>query len=210
MDITSIMDSVKISRFLGTLRIARLCQVTPATVAHWIDQGYLKGHRTPTGHRRVESDDLLAFLREHGMPVPPELEREDGDGREPVVVVEDDPSYGKMLQRAVQASELKVDLTVALTGMDGLMAIGRVQPAVIVLDYSLPDLNAAQVVERLLAPGSKLEAEVLVVTAGVADEDVAWLHRLGVKEIVEKSKGIDAVIASLESALQRHRTRAKS
>ena len=210
MDITSIMDSVKISRFLGTLRIARLCQVTPATVAHWIDQGYLKGHRTPTGHRRVESDDLLAFLREHGMPVPPELEREDGDGREPVVVVEDDPSYGKMLQRAVQASELKVDLTVALTGMDGLMAIGRVQPAVIVLDYSLPDLNAAQVVERLLAPGSKLEAEVLVVTAGVADEDVAWLHRLGVKEIVEKSKGIDAVIASLESALQRHRTRARS
>jgi CheY-like chemotaxis protein len=210
MDITSIMDSVKISRFLGTLRIARLCQVTPATVAHWIDQGYLKGHRTPTGHRRVESDDLLAFLREHGMPVPPELEREDGDGREPVVVVEDDPSYGKMLQRAVQASELKVELTVALTGMDGLMAIGRVQPAVIVLDYSLPDLNAAQLVERLLAPGSKLEAEVLVVTAGVADEDVAWLHRLGVKEIVEKSKGIDAVIASLESALQRHRTRAKS
>jgi CheY-like chemotaxis protein len=210
MDITSIMDSVKISRFLGTLRIARLCQVTPATVAHWIDQGYLKGHRTPTGHRRVESDDLLAFLREHGMPVPPELEREDGDGRAPVVVVEDDPSYGKMLQRAVQASELKVELTVALTGMDGLMAIGRVQPAVIVLDYSLPDLNAAQVVERLLAPGSKLEAEVLVVTAGVADEDVAWLHRLGVKEIVEKSKGIDAVIASLESALQRHRTRAKS
>jgi CheY-like chemotaxis protein len=210
MDITSIMDSVKISRFLGTLRIARLCQVTPATVAHWIDQGYLKGHRTPTGHRRVESDDLLAFLREHGMPVPPELEREDGDGRAPVVVVEDDPSYGKMLQRAVQASELKVELTVALTGMDGLMAIGRVQPAVIVLDYSLPDLNAAQVVERLLAPGSKLEAEVLVVTAGVADEDVAWLHRLGVKEIVEKSKGIDAVIASLESALQRHRTRARS
>jgi CheY-like chemotaxis protein len=204
------MDSVKISRFLGTLRIARLCQVTPATVAHWIDQGYLKGHRTPTGHRRVESDDLLAFLREHGMPVPPELEREDGDGREPVVVVEDDPSYGKMLQRAVQASELKVELTVALTGMDGLIAIGRVQPAVIVLDYSLPDLNAAQVVERLLAPGSKLEAEVLVVTAGVAEEDVAWLHRLGVKEIVEKSKGIDAVIASLESALQRHRTRAKS
>jgi CheY-like chemotaxis protein len=211
IDITNIMDTVRTSKFLGTLRIARLCQVTPATVAHWIDQGYLKGHRTPTGHRRVETDDLVTFLREHGMPVPGDLELEiDGDGPEPVVVVEDDPSYGKMLQRAVQSSELKVELTLALTGMDGLMEIGRVQPAVIVLDYSLPDLNAAQVVERLLAPGSKLDAEVLVVTAGVADEDVAWLHRLGVKEIVEKSKGIDAVIASLEHALQRHRTRAKS
>jgi len=159
----------------------------------------------------VESDDLVAFLREHGMPVPDELEQEArGDGREAVVVVEDDPSYSKMLQRAVQASELKVDLTVTPSGMDGLMAIGRVQPAVIVLDYTLPDLNAAQVVERLLAPGSKLEAEVLIVTAGVSAEDVAWLHRLGVKEIVEKGKGIDAVMASLEHALQRYRARVKS
>lgn len=199
------MDSVKSSRFLGTLRIARLCQVTPATVAHWIDQGYLKGHRTPTGHRRVEADDLAAFLREHGMPVPPELDRESPEPQDAVVVVEDDPSYRKMLQRAVQASDLKVDLTVAPTGMDGLMEIGRVQPAVIVLDYTLPDLNAAQLVERLMAPKRTLDAEVLIVTAGVAAEDVAWLHRLGVKEIVEKGKGIDAVMGALETALKRHR-----
>lgn len=205
IDITVIMDSVKSSRFLGTLRIARLCQVTPATVAHWIDQGYLKGHRTPTGHRRVEADDLAAFLREHGMPVPPGLDRESPEPQDAVVVVEDDPSYRKMLQRAVQASDLKVDLTVAPTGMDGLMEIGRVQPAVIVLDYTLPDLNAAQLVERLMAPKRTLEAEVLIVTAGVAAEDVAWLHRLGVKEIVEKGKGIDAVMGALETALKRHR-----
>lgn len=203
------MDSVKSSKFLGTLRIARLCQVTPATVAHWIDQGYLKGHRTPTGHRRVEADDLALFLREHGMPVPPELEHSE-NGKDAVVVVEDDPSYRKMLQRAVESSHLPVDLTVAPTGMDGLLEIGRVQPAVVVLDYTLPDLNAAQVVERLLEPGRQLDAEVLIVTAGVAAEDVAWLQRLGVKEIVEKGKGIDAVIAALEHALDRHRVRARS
>jgi CheY-like chemotaxis protein len=203
------MHSVKNSKFLGTLKIARLCQVTPATVAHWIDQGYLKGHRTPTGHRRVESEDLTLFLREHGMPVPPELEREH-DVRDAVVVVEDDPSYRKMLQRAVESSDLQVDLTVAPTGMDGLLEIGRAQPAVIVLDYSLPDLNAAQVVERLLAPGRQLDVEVLIVTAGVGAEDVAWLQRLGVKEIVEKGKGIDAVMAALEQALERHRSRART
>lgn len=153
----------------------------------------------------MEADDLAAFLREHGMPVPPELERESPEPQDAVVVVEDDPSYRKMLQRAVQASDLKVDLTVAPTGMDGLMEIGRVQPAVIVLDYTLPDLNAAQLVERLMAPKRALDAEVLIVTAGVAAEDVAWLHRLGVKEIVEKGKGIDAVMGALETALKRHR-----
>ena len=93
--------------FLGTLRIARLCQVTPATVAHWIDQGYLKGHRTPTGHRRVDVEDLVAFLREHGMPVPPDLDNEAPEPRETIVVVEDDKSYGKLLLRAIQTCDLK-------------------------------------------------------------------------------------------------------
>ena len=37
----------------------------------------------------------------------------------------------------------------AATGVDGLLEIGRTSPAVILLDYGLPDLNADQVIERL-------------------------------------------------------------
>ena len=192
-------------KFLGTLRIARMCQVTPATVAHWIDQGYLKGHRTPTGHRRVESEDLVAFLREHQMPVPPELESEVPEAKEAIVVVEDDKHYGKLLVRAIQQSDLKADVTLAVTGMDGLLEIGRTNPAVVVLDYSLPDLNAAEVVERLLAPGRQLDAEVLIVTGGVHDSDVARLHSLGVRDIVQKGDGIDAVVELIGKALARQR-----
>jgi CheY-like chemotaxis protein len=179
--------------------------VTPATVAHWIDQGYLKGHRTPTGHRRVEADDLMAFLREHGMPVPPDLESESAESRDAIVVVEDDRSYGKLLLRAIEKADLKADVTVAPTGMDGLLEIGRLHPSVIVLDYSLPDLNAPEVVERLLAPGRQLDAEVLIVTGGVQDADMARLHKLGVKEIVEKSAGIDTVVEAIGKALTRQR-----
>jgi CheY-like chemotaxis protein len=194
--------------FLGTQRVARLCQVTPATVAHWIDQGHLKGHRTPTGHRRVAVEDLVVFLRDHGMPVPPEFENiEPVAIRDAVVVVEDDPNYRKMLLRAIQTSGLSVDLSAAPTGMDGLLEIGRVQPAVILLDFSLPDLDAAQVVERLLAPGRTLDAEVLIVTAGVSAEDIARLHRLGIKVILEKAAGLDAVLDALGKALERHRAR---
>jgi CheY-like chemotaxis protein len=196
-------------QFLGTQRVARLCQVTPATVAHWIDQGHLKGHRTPTGHRRVAVEDLVVFLREHGMPVPPEFESlEAAERRDALVVVEDDPTYRRLLLRAIQKSGLAVDLTAAPTGMDGLLEIGRVQPAVIVLDFTLPDLNAAQVVERLLAPGRTLDAEVLIVTAGVSAEDIARLHRLGVKVILEKAAGLEVVLEAIGQALERHRARA--
>jgi len=194
--------------FLGTQRVARLCQVTPATVAHWIDQGHLKGHRTPTGHRRVAAEDLLVFLRDHGMPVPPEFERlESSERRDTVVVVEDDPSYRKMLLRAIETSDLGVELTAAASGMDGLIEIGRVQPTVIVLDFTLPDLNAAEVVERLLAPGQRLDAEVLIVTGGVSAEDTEQLHRLGVKDILQKAAGLPAVLEAIGQALARQRAR---
>jgi DNA-binding NarL/FixJ family response regulator len=74
-----------------------------------------------------------------------------------------------------------------------------------VLDYTLPDLNAPEVVERLMAPGNQLDAEVLIVTGGVQDHDVARLHGLGVKEIVQKADGIDAVLEAIGKALARQR-----
>src|SRR2546425_2662921 len=93
------VSSPRTKRYWGTQRVARVCQVSPATVANWIDQGLLKGHKTPTGRRRVESDDLAAFLRAHGMGVPPDLER--SAGREVVVVVEDDAGYRRALVVAI-------------------------------------------------------------------------------------------------------------
>src|SRR6266571_8738472 len=89
------VNSARTKRYWGTQRVARVCQVSPATVANWIDQGLLKGHKTPTGRRRVEADDLTAFLRAHEMAVPAELEGV--NGTDVVVVVDDDPGYRKAL-----------------------------------------------------------------------------------------------------------------
>jgi len=187
--------------FLGTQRVARVCQVSPATVASWIDQGHLKGHRTPTGRRRVASRDLVEFLRAHGMPVPPELLGE-APG-EMIVVVEDDVAYLRALVRTLERSELDIEVVEATNGVDGLLEIGRVQPSVIVLDYRLPDLNAAQLIERLLAPGRGPDAEVVVVTGGMDDQEVARVRALGVTRIVDKTDGMDAVVEAIRQGLGR-------
>ena len=195
----------KYKRYWGTQRVARVCQVSPATVANWIDQGLLKGHKTPTGRRRVESEDLTAFLRSHDMSVPPELEG--GKGHDVVVVVDDDPGYLKAMVLTIERSDLDLEVVEAATGMDALLEIGRVQPSVIVLDYSLPDLNAQQVIERLLAPG-RLDAEVIVVTGGMPDAAAAVLRRFGVKVILNKAEGMPAVVEALGTALKRQRGKA--
>jgi len=183
--------------------VARVCQVSPATVANWIDQGLLKGHKTPTGRRRVGADDLTVFLRAHDMAVPPELEH--GSGHDVVVVVEDDPGYLRALVLTIEKSDLDVEVVEAATGVDGLLEIGRAQPTVIVLDYSLPDLNAPQVIQRLLEPGRRLDAEVMVVTGGMPEEAAVELRRMGVKVILNKSQGMPAVVEAMREALRRRK-----
>ena len=190
-------------RYWGTQRVARVCQVSPATVANWIDQGLLKGHKTPTGRRRVDADDLTAFLRAHEMAVPTELDT--GSGPAMVVVVDDDPGYLKALVLTIERSDLDVEVVEAATGVDGLLEIGRVQPSLIVLDYSLPDLNAPEVIRRLLEPGRQLDAEVIVVTGGMPEAAGQELRGMGVKVILDKADGMPAVVDAMRQALQRRK-----
>jgi CheY-like chemotaxis protein len=190
-------------QYWGTQRVARVCQVSPATVAHWIDQGLLKGHKTPTGRRRVETAELVKFLRAREMAVPADLR--DAIGRDALVVVEDDAAYLQALARTIEKADLGVEVVKATNGVDALLEIGRVRPSLIVLDFTLPDLNALQVIERLLEPGRQLNMEVLVVTGGIRDEEVQRLRAVGVKTIVNKAEGVGAVIEAIRQALGRRK-----
>jgi len=190
------VSSPETKRYWGTQRVARVCQVTPATVANWIDQGLLKGHKTPTGRRRVEADDLAAFLKAHEMSVPPELEN--GNGTQFVVVVDDDPGYLRAMLLTIENSDLDVDVVEATNGVDALLEIGRVRPALIVLDYTLPDLNATQVLQRLLEPGRKLDAEIIVVTGGIPEAASAQLRDMtsGEQRPVEIARLVEELSAA--------------
>ena len=147
-------------------------------------------------------DDLTAFLRAHGMPVPPELLGAPVS-RPVVVLVEDDERYRQALRAVINRSDLQIELVEAGTGVDGLLEIGRQDPDLVVLDYGLPDLNAEQVVERLLDPERKLTAEVIVVTGGIAEDAQARLRAAGVREVVGKTSGMGAVIEAMRQALAR-------
>ncbi|MDP3910470.1 MAG: response regulator [Gemmatimonadales bacterium] len=194
------MNSVRTKRYWGTQRVARVLQVTPATVAAWIDQGHLKGHRTPTGRRRVASADLAEFLRAHGMAVPADLAA--ARERPVVVVVEDDPSFLAALVRTIKREAPEVDVLEATTGVDGLLEIGRVAPDLVMLDYQLPDLNAVQVVERLLDTSKRLATPVLIVTGGLPASAENELRRAGVRSIVNKGDGMSVVLEAMRQALR--------
>ena len=55
---------------LTTGQAAKLCGVATRTVIHWMEKGLLKGYVLPgTRHRRIPKANLVAFMREHGMPL---------------------------------------------------------------------------------------------------------------------------------------------
>ena len=59
---------------LTTHQISNMLGVSDQSVSNWIDAGHLSAERTPGGHRRVEPDDLIDFLKQHKMRIPPELD----------------------------------------------------------------------------------------------------------------------------------------
>src|SRR5438093_13650189 len=122
------------------------------------------------------------------MAVPPELEG--GNGHAVAVVVDDDPGYLKAMVLTIERSDLDLEVVEAATGVDALLEIGRVQPSLIVLDYSLPDLNAPEVIRRLLEPGRQLDADVMVVTGGMPEQAAGELRRRGVKGVLNKRAGV--------------------
>jgi uncharacterized protein (TIGR02996 family)/excisionase family DNA binding protein len=51
-----------------TGQVAQMCHVSQRTVRHWFDAGRLRGYRIPGSQdRRIPRDQLIHFLREHGM-----------------------------------------------------------------------------------------------------------------------------------------------
>lgn len=63
-------------KYLGTLEVARICQVTAVTVGNWIRSGKLKASRVPRGNYRIIAGELVRFLRGNGMVIPPGLRTE--------------------------------------------------------------------------------------------------------------------------------------
>jgi excisionase family DNA binding protein len=60
--------------YLTSHEVANYTQFNPSTINKWVKENLIPAFRTPGGHRRIKVADLLAFLREHEMPIPKALD----------------------------------------------------------------------------------------------------------------------------------------
>jgi excisionase family DNA binding protein len=152
-----------------TGQVARMLGVCARSASDLIDSGALPGYRLPTRgrDRRVTRAALLAFMREHAMPVPAGLER---PGRRVLLV-----GCGLVLLRRLEA--LAGD-ALAVTGAATAFCAGRrfaeCRPDAVVLDLALGRSECLAMAAAMRAAGGPrltllaLAYEDEVDTAGLA------------------------------------------
>jgi two-component system response regulator MprA len=122
---------------------------------------------------------------------------------ERVLIVEDDASVRRMLERSLGAEEFEV-----CSAADGGTALAMAEdsiPDLVVLDVAMPGLSGIDVCRRLREKG--LTGGVLMLTARDAVEDRVSGLDAGADDYVVKPFAIDEVVARLHALTRRGRDR---
>jgi two-component system OmpR family response regulator len=138
--------------YYTTFKISQICGVNPTTVQNWIKENKLRAFQTPGGHRRVQSEDLIAFLKKFGMPIPPEL-----DQKAPLImIVDDETDILDMIGDLMQSEGKDVEVAKAQSGVEALLMIGERKPDLLILDLKMPGMDGYEVCRKLKSsPGTR-------------------------------------------------------
>lgn len=139
--------------------IAKICDVYPSSVVHWINDGKLKSYQTVGGHHRVSKDNLLAFLRQLNIPIPAEL-----IARGRVLIVDDDAEIARVIERAFSRFCDELETEVCHDGIEALIRIGQAPPDLVILDVVMPKMDGVQVCRVLKSSAKTREIKIIAIT----------------------------------------------
>ena len=182
---------------LSTFAIAQMLHVDPGSVANWIDQDFLKAHRTPGGHRRVAPEDLVTFLREHKMPVPPELD----PAPKRVVIVDDEPAVTQLIARAIGAALPDCEVVVAHDGFRAGAIVATLKPNVVILDLRMPGMDGYEVCRLIKEQESTRQADVLAMTAYPSPESDQKIKECGARTCLSKPLNMKVLLEEIKASL---------
>ena len=120
---------------------------------------------------------------------------------ETILVVEDTPAIGRALRAALEARGYHV--VVAMTGESGIDAAAVSDPAAIILDLGLPDMDGAEVCRRVRGWS---DVPIIVLTVDDAEHRKVETLDIGADDYVVKPFSTPELLARLRVALRRGRT----
>jgi excisionase family DNA binding protein len=128
-----------------TGQVAKICKVAPRTVSKWFDSGRLRGYRIPGSQdRRIPRDNLIRFLKEHGMPLG-ELEEE---GWHKVLVIGAEKLLiDRVRELLPESDDYKIE--VAASGFEAGIQAESFHPDTIIVDLAMGRSEGLQIAANL-------------------------------------------------------------
>ena len=171
-------------QLFSTGKVAKIVGASVEAVNNWIRAGKLKAFRTPGGHYRVDSQDLLEFRAENGTWMNPEFQLDPV----PRILVIDDEIHMRELVKA--ALEEEYEVSTAGGGLEGCLIFGDVKPNIIIVDVKMPDVSGYEVI-RTIKEKYQGQVRTVVMTGYPGDPEVAKLRLLKVDAFLNKPFDLD-------------------
>ncbi|MCC7359471.1 MAG: response regulator [Anaerolineales bacterium] len=124
-----------------------------------------------------------------------------GNGKR-VVCIEDEPEMIDLVKLILSRKGFQV--SGAMGGREGLEAIQREKPDLVLLDLMMPDMDGWEVYQKMKADEATKAIPVIVVTAKAQSIDrVLGLHIAKVDDYITKPFGPQELLESVEKVLAR-------
>jgi two-component system, OmpR family, response regulator VicR len=126
--------------------------------------------------------------------------------RKKVVCIEDEPEMIDLVKLILGRKGF--DLIGAMGGREGLDAVRRIKPDLVLLDLMMPDMDGWEVYQQIKADDELMNIPVIVVTAKAQSIDkVLGLHIAKVDDYVTKPFGPRELVDSVRKVLSQYELR---
>jgi excisionase family DNA binding protein len=164
-----------------TGQVAKICKVAPRTVSKWFDSGRLRGYRIPGSQdRRIPREQLIKFLKEHGMPLG-ELEEE---GWHKILIIGGEKLFIDRLKELLpEDDDFRYEL--AASGFEAGIMAESFHPDSIIADLGMGRSEALQIAQNLRR--NPHYEKTLIIALALEDEaSPETLLNYGFNEIFKK------------------------
>jgi len=193
------MKKSKQKTHLTPNEVAELLMVNPVTVRQWAARGLLRSLTTPGGHRRFLLSDVEEFARSRGAtPVARHSGRPDR-----VLIVDDDPSFSRVIQRLIEERYGHVKTEIAQDGFEAGVKVEAFRPHALVLDLMMPGIDGFEVCRRLRARPTLNHIRIVAVTGFASPENIDRILAAGADACLAKPIDTERLLAELGLAVHK-------
>jgi CheY-like chemotaxis protein len=178
-------------KFYTTFDVARICRVSPGSVIRWIKDGKLQASCTAGGHHRVNTQDLIKFLKTLRIPIPPELTEERQALR--ILVVDDEPGMRQLFRWVVNTHWPEVLVEEAEEGFSAGWKAHGMRPDLVFLDVMIPGMDGFRVCQFIRNFPELKDTHIIAMTALQSSEIKEKMMNSGANDFIIKPFDVDTI-----------------